>query len=33
MMGLSDDEEEDEEVFDVQEINPTSYIHMGTPVF
>jgi hypothetical protein len=27
-----DDEEEDEEVFDVEGINPTSYIHMGTPV-
>jgi hypothetical protein len=24
------DDEEDEEVFDVEEINPTSYIHMGT---
>jgi hypothetical protein len=28
-----DDDEEDEKVFDVEEINPTSYIHMGTPVF
>jgi hypothetical protein len=27
------DDEEDEEVFDGEEINPTSYIHMGTPVF
>jgi hypothetical protein len=25
--------DEEEEVFDVEEINPTSYIHMGTPVF
>jgi hypothetical protein len=28
-----DDDEEDEEVFDVEGINPTSYIHMGTPIF
>jgi hypothetical protein len=28
-----DDDEKDEEVFDAQEINPTSYIHMGTSVF
>jgi hypothetical protein len=28
-----DDDEEDEEVFDVEEINPTSYIPMRTPVF
>jgi hypothetical protein len=27
------DDEEDEEIFDVEEINPTSYIHMETPVF
>jgi hypothetical protein len=29
----NDGAEEDEEVFDVEEISPTSYIHMGTPVF
>jgi hypothetical protein len=28
-----DNDEEDEEVFDVEEIIPTSYIHMGTLVF
>jgi hypothetical protein len=28
-----DDEEKDEEVFDVEVINPTSYIHMETLVF
>jgi hypothetical protein len=28
-----DDDEEDEEVVDVEEINPSSYIHMGTLVF
>jgi hypothetical protein len=28
-----DYDEEDVEVFDVEEINPTSYIHIGTPVF
>jgi hypothetical protein len=28
-----DNDEEDEEVFDFEEINPTSYIYMGTPVF
>jgi hypothetical protein len=27
------DDEEDEEIFDVEKINPTSYIHMETPVF
>jgi hypothetical protein len=30
--GDADDEEE-EETFKVEEINPTSYIHMGTPIF
>jgi hypothetical protein len=28
-----DDDAEDEEIFYVEEINPTSYIHMGTPTF
>jgi hypothetical protein len=28
-----DDDEKDEEIFDIEEINPTSYIHMGTPTF
>jgi hypothetical protein len=28
-----DDDVEDQEICDVEEINPTSYIHMGTPVF
>jgi hypothetical protein len=28
-----DDDVEDEEVFDVEKINPTSYVHMVTPVF
>jgi hypothetical protein len=27
------DNGEEEETFDVEEINPTSYIHMGTPIF
>jgi hypothetical protein len=26
-------EEEEEETFDVEEITPTSYVHMGNPVF
>jgi hypothetical protein len=25
--------DDDEEIFDVEEINPTSYIYMGTPTF
>jgi hypothetical protein len=28
-----DDEEEEEETFIVDEINPSSYVHMGTPAF
>jgi hypothetical protein len=28
-----EDGEEAEETFDVEEINPTSYTHMGTPIF
>jgi hypothetical protein len=28
-----DDGEEGEKTFDVEDINPTSYIHMGTPIF
>jgi hypothetical protein len=28
-----DDDEEEEETFVVDEINPSSYIHMGTPTF
>jgi hypothetical protein len=31
--GAESDDEEDEKVFDVEEINHTSYIHMRTPVF
>jgi hypothetical protein len=27
------DDEEEEETFEVEEINPTSYIHLGTPIF
>jgi hypothetical protein len=25
--------DEEEETFDVEETNPSSYIHMGTPIF
>jgi hypothetical protein len=28
-----EEEEGEEEVFDVEEITPTSYMHMGTPIF
>jgi hypothetical protein len=28
-----DDGEEEEETFDVEKINPTSYIHIGIPIF
>jgi hypothetical protein len=27
------DGDEEEEIFDVQDINPSSYMHMGTPIF
>jgi hypothetical protein len=31
--GAEAGDDEEDEVFDVEEINPISYIHMGTPVF
>jgi hypothetical protein len=31
--GAGGDDDEDEEIFDVEAINPTSYIHMGTSTF
>jgi hypothetical protein len=29
----AEDEEGVEEIFDVEEITPSSYMHMGTPIF
>jgi hypothetical protein len=31
--GATEIQEEEEETFDVEEITPTSYVHMGNPVF